>query len=567
MAKNNLVTNLGKTPGRIPNTITPESFDNPNSTYLLFGGGVGKFGQNFSIFRHNNTTLWVDIGAGFPDYRQPGMDRTIPSIQLVKDFPPDAIVLTHGHEDHIGALPYIIDLLKPKTPVYASPFTHSLLSAKFRDVGIDSGLISSIAVEKNQEMDIGDFKVSSFFIPHSIPQTFSIGIIPQNSKDNKKIKMFYTSDFRLNGKEARFSKTDIENFGPVDYLFCDSTGSLSKGKSFSEDDVAKNLESIINDWSGRIFITTFSSQVERIRSIFDVAQKTMRPIGIRGRSIRVHLQAAFESGEFPTQPSQINNPSPVNKKAIWLIAGCQGDIGSSFRRLSEGELAKFHLTSSDLLIYSGSIIPGNSDLVYEALNNISNLGTNIVGISDEHIGVHTSGHARINDIKELIEWLKPKNVTPIHGDAVHFQGIEEIVKNNFSGADTKAIRMSANNIFEITDRVNIGSPIYYEATFVETKELHNDITLYTHRRVMAKAGICTVVINRSTNQLISLQYIGTTTAGYMAKNIKPLEQKIKAVINLRNQDSKNAEKKLKQKISRINIDELGKNPFVNVVWV
>lgn len=531
---------------------------NPEKTYFLFGGGVGRFGQNFTIFHHNGATLWVDTGAGFPAYDQPGLQRTIPSYEIVKKFPPSVIVLTHAHEDHIGSFAFLYDFIPVNTPVYASPFTLSLLKTRLKELDLDFNRFSFRIVNQNAMFQEGPFRLSSFFMPHSIPQTFSIGIETQKGE-----KIYFSSDFKIHGTEKRHSPKDIKKYGPVDYLFCDSTGSLSSGSAPDETEVVKGLEKTIRNWPGRIFITTFSSQIERIRYIYEIAERTGRPVGIRGRSIRVHLQAAFESEEFPKPSMRLNNPSPQNAKAIWIVAGCQADEGSSFRRLAENELAKLHCSSKDLLIYSGSIIPSNTEYVFEALNNIAARGTPIVGIADEHPVVHTSGHARKDDLRKLIDWVKPGMVIPVHGDPIHFQGVAELVSKS---TPVKILKEAC--LYELSSEIPRVTSFDALPGLVEPGELHFETSLYRHRKSLSISGICNVVIQEEGWQLIRIQYVGTGTSEFIEKHIPALTTRIKDVLKARaTSQSINVNKKLQQKIAKINLDLLQKNPFINLIWI
>ncbi|MES0490360.1 MAG: ribonuclease J [Leptospirales bacterium] len=543
--------------------IKPENSDQqlrlkPDKTYFLFGGGVGRFGQNFTVFQNNGFTLWIDTGAGFPAYDQPGLQRTIPSYDIVKKFPPNVIILTHAHEDHIGAFTFLYDLIPANTPVYASPFTLSMLKTRLKELDLAIDKFSFRIVDQNAVFTEGPFRLSSFFMPHSIPQTFSVGIETPEGK-----KIYFSSDFKIHGVEKRHSPKDIKKYGPVDYLFCDSTGSLSSGSAPDETEVIKGLEKTIRNWEGRIFITTFSSQIERIRYIYEIAEKTGRPVGIRGRSIRVHLQAAFESEEFPKPSTRLNNPSPQNARAIWIVAGCQADEGSSFRRLAENELSKLHCTSKDLLIYSGSIIPSNTEYVYEALNNIALRGTPIVGIADEHPVVHTSGHARKDDLRKLIDWVKPETIIPVHGDPIHFQGVAELVPKS-----SQVKVLTEGTLYELCPDFNRIVSFDSSPGLKEPGELHFDPSLYRHRRSLSTSGICNVIIQENSWELVRLQYVGTGTKNFIQKHIPDLETKIKEVLKANAaSESLNANKKLQQKIAKINLVVLQKNPFINIIRI
>ncbi|HRP69733.1 MAG TPA: MBL fold metallo-hydrolase, partial [Turneriella sp.] len=228
----------------------------PNKLYFAFGGGVGRFGTNFTLFHLNDTTVWVDLGSGFANHHTPGMDKNLPNRQLLLGFPPTAIFLTHGHEDHIGALPHLTEVIPHGTPIYTSPFTKALVVNRLKDRGIDPSIWEFKLIEENTQVKIGNFTVFTFFMPHSIPQCFSVGLEADAAGEKKRI--YFSSDFKLKGGEVRHKVAQIKKFAPVDFLFIDSTGALNEGETVDEKEVDESLERLILKIKGRIFLTTFS---------------------------------------------------------------------------------------------------------------------------------------------------------------------------------------------------------------------------------------------------------------------------------------------------------------------
>ena len=263
--------------------------------YFAFGGGVGRFGTNFTIFHLNGTTIWVDVGSGFANHHTPGMEKNLPNRQLLLGFPPTAIFLTHGHEDHIGAFPHLVHVIAAGTPVYTSPFTAALLTNRLRDRGVDPARWDFRLIEENTRIEIGGLALFTFFMPHSIPQCFSVGLEAELPEGRKRI--YFSSDFKMHGSEVRHKTAQLKKFAPVDFLFVDSTGSLLEGETADEKEVDESLSKLIANTKGRIFLTTFASQVERIKNLVANAANAGRPIGFAGRSLKTQWEAAFMSGE------------------------------------------------------------------------------------------------------------------------------------------------------------------------------------------------------------------------------------------------------------------------------
>jgi len=529
--------------------------------HVCFGGGVGAFGRNFTVFYYNGATIWVDAGCGFPSHSLPGLLRTIPPKELLEAFPPDAIIFTHAHEDHVGALPYVYQHLGEKTPIYAGDFTLAIIKKRLRDCQIDLNYFEFVPLTKNSRFKVHDFEIHNFFMPHSIPQSFSVGINIARAGQ----KIFFSSDFKLQGSEKNYDRQAIQDFGPVDYLFCDSTGILTSGSSPDESLVVENLENIIKNWPGRIFLTTFASQIERLAEVGRLAKKYNRHLGIRGQSIVTHLEAALEARVLTESFWYGRKPDPEQKDVVWIISGCQADEGSSFQRFADEKLPPLKPEKGDLLIYSASVIPSNTDAVFNVLNKLSRIGVKIIGLADYDVRVHTSGHARVEDLKQYISWLRPKTLVPVHGDHIHFMKFHEILGENH-GIDVKIL--DDNCIYSLESQANEIMRIPAIPQMIEEKEIHTEYSLYSYRLNLSVSGICNIVVREENKRLEQLQYIGTSSQEWLKKCTPELHKEISALlIKVCNSTENNRDRKLKQKISKINIGILGKNPYVNIIWI
>ncbi len=527
--------------------------------YFAFGGGVGKFGTNFTVFHLNGTTIWVDLGSGFANHHTPGMDKNLPNRQLLLGFPPSAIFLTHGHEDHIGAVPHLTEVIPQGTPFYASPFTTALLTNRLKDRAIDPGRWKFNLIEQNSETTIGDFRVFTFFMPHSIPQCFSVGLEAEVAGLTKRV--YFSSDFKLKGTEVRHKVQQIKKFAPVDFLFVDSTGSLHDGETADEKEVDESLEKLIQKTKGRIFLTTFSSQVERIKNLVKIAAQAGRPIGFLGRSLKAQWEAAFQSKEVSQPLHMMKQPSFTSQNALWLVAGCQADKNSSFSRLTHGMLTKIRLKKDDTMIYSASMIPGNEGRIYECLNLAAAAGTTVVGVSGD-VRVHASGHGKRGDIEKLIGYLRPRTILPVHGDPLHFESFLHFI----SDKKVRVALTEEHKIYALGDAPEFVESVPNETCLVEPGEVHFEETIYRERVHMGGEGICIALFDAARFQLSRLSYVGVMSETLTQKLQSELfREAAKIAADLAGSADANREKKFRDRLGRVHQDLIGRSPYVKIL--
>ncbi len=531
----------------------------PEEFYCAFGGGIGRFGANFSIFSYQATTIWIDVGAGFENQECPGIQKILPNRYLAEIFPPDIVVLTHGHEDHIGAFTSFTCLMPRETYIITSPFTHALLKHRLTERSIDIRDFKFKIINQNEKYKFREFELCFFFMPHSIPQAFSVGLhIQAISK-----KIYFTSDFKIRGLEPRFNQNDIKEFAPVDFLFCDSTGSLRSGDTPEESQVIQNLDRVIKTHKGRIFVTVFSSHIERLRSIFKIGQKYGRKLSIAGLSLNNYLRAAFWVNEFDIPVEQIDLPQNQKEDILCIVSGCQADPSSSFYKLAHNELNKLRVREGDMLIYSASIIPGNEENVFRSLNKLSEMGVKIVGLNSDSLLLHVSGHGRRGDIASLISLLNPNKVIPVHGDALHFYSFREFL-------DPSCLEiLTTDFIYSLSGEKSVKCfPIDIKMGFVENGEVHYDLSVFHERKSLAKDGVCNVVFDRQSWEVLSVSYVGTCSGDFIeSKKTNLLEEIVEKVKSIDFAQQEKKSKKIKEKIFKINQRHLRKKPYVNLIFV
>ena len=385
-------------------------------------GGVGEIGMNLSLYgfgtERRRKWLAVDLGVSFAGEDLPGVDLVLPDIRFLAGERSNllGIIITHGHEDHFGAL---LDLWpKLKVPVYATPFTAALLTAKrFGEPGAPE--IPLNVVEPGSRFALGPFDVELVSMAHSIPE--SNGIILRTAAGT----VLHTGDWKLDPHPVAGAPTDeakLRALGAegVRALVCDSTNAIRSGRSPSEADVAKTLKSLICDARGRVAVTTFASNVARIRSVAEAARAADREVVVVGRAMDRVVQVARETGylegiqEFRSVETYGYLP---RDKVVALCTGSQGEPRAALARIAEDQHPEVTLAKGDLVIFSSRTIPGNEKAVGRVINGLVQQGIQV--ITDRDQLVHVSGHPRREELAELYGWVRPKVAVPVHGEALH----------------------------------------------------------------------------------------------------------------------------------------------------
>ncbi len=385
-------------------------------------GGSGEIGMNMNLFAYGKPgeQKWiiVDIGVTFADDTVPGVDLIYPDPGFIVNKKDDliGIVLTHAHEDHIGAIAHIWPKLKCK--IYATPFTSVLISEKFKEKKIDITPFLKI-VELNSTLILKPFTIEFITLTHSILEPNGLRI--QTPVGN----ILHTGDWKVDPNPligGKINSKRLKEIGEAGVLamICDSTNVFSIGKSGSELDVRKSLLSIMERLKKRIIVTSFASNVARMESVFYCAEKTGRQISLVGRSMHRIYKAAKKCGYLndviePIDPRDAKNIS--RNKIVYLCTGSQGEPMGAMMRVSNNVHPDVFIEKDDTVIFSSKIIPGNEKKLYKLHNQLVKEGIEV--ISEENEFVHVSGHPNREDLKEMYDWVKPKCVIPVHGEHRH----------------------------------------------------------------------------------------------------------------------------------------------------
>jgi ribonuclease J len=380
-------------------------------------GGSGEIGMNVNLYGCRGQWIMVDLGLTFanPDY--PGIELVLPDLEFIEEHQDRlaAIVLTHGHEDHIGALPYLAEELK--SPLYATPFTAGLIAGKLEEEGLTGAMKLNI-VERGGSIQLGPFKVSFVALSHSIPE--GNGVLIETPFGN----VFHTGDWKIDDTpvigEAPSTEalTRIGDEGVL-ALVCDSTNVFQDKPSGSEESVHAGLLAQVQEAKGRVLVTTFASNAARLQTIGRVATESGRRVCIAGRSLERILRVAQATGyllDFPT-PIRFDEAMQLPKNEVLIIAtGGQGEPRAALGRVAFGT-HELKLTAGDTVIFSSRIIPGNEIAIGRIMNQLSDLGVLIVTERQAH--VHVSGHPGRPELLQMYDWVRPQIVVPVHGEARH----------------------------------------------------------------------------------------------------------------------------------------------------
>jgi len=469
------------------------------SEELLFCplGGSGEIGMNMNLFAYGKPGLqkWiiVDIGVTFADDTVPGIDLIYPDPGFIIDKKDDllGIVLTHAHEDHIGAIAYIWPKLQCK--IFATPFTALLISEKFKEKKIDIKPFLKI-VELNGTLKLDPFKIEFITLTHSI-------IEPNGLKIETPVgNILHTGDWKcdpdpLIGKTIDSKRLIEIGKEGVLAMICDSTNVFSIGRAGSESDVRKSLLKIMENLKKKILVTSFASNVARMESVFYCAEKTGRQISLVGRSMHRIFKAAKSCGYLknvidPIDPREAKKIS--REKIVYLCTGSQGEPLGAMTRISKNMHPDVFIEKGDAVIFSSKIIPGNEKKLYKLHNSL--VKDEIEVISEENNFVHVSGHPNRDDLKDMYNWIKPQTVIPVHGEYRHM--VEHInfakemqVPNSVKVENGDIVRLYPGKKPEVYDKAPSGR-LYLDGNV----SVEEDSQSIKERKSLSENGILDVSI-------------------------------------------------------------------------
>ena len=383
-------------------------------------GGLGEIGRNMTVFEHAGRLLIVDCGVLFPENEQPGVDLILPDFSYIRDRLDDieAVVLTHGHEDHIGALPY---LLREKSDlrILGSRFTLALLEAKLREHRI---VPVTQQVVEGEVLQVGPFGLEFFAVNHSIPDALAVAIRTAAGV------VLHTGDFKMDQLPLDGRLTDLGGFARlgmegIDLLLSDSTNAEVPGFVTSEREIGPVIEEVIRTATKRVIVACFASHVHRVQQVLDAAEVHKRHVVFVGRSMVRNMGVARDLGLLRVPPGLVVDMKDVehlpDERVVLVSTGSQGEPLSALSRMANRSHHQIRIQAQDTVVLASSLIPGNENAVYRVINGLSRWGARVV-----HKGVakvHVSGHAPAGELLYLLNATKPSNVMPVHGEWRHLR--------------------------------------------------------------------------------------------------------------------------------------------------
>jgi len=468
-------------------------------------GGVSEIGKNMMVMEYEDDIIVIDAGLMFPSEEMLGIDLVIPDISylLERREKIKGIIITHGHEDHVGALPYLLPQLN--VPVYSTKLTHGLISVKLKERKALTGAELKV-ISPGEQLILGKFKVEFFPVCHSIPD--SVGLIIYTPVGT----VVHSGDFKLDYTPVDSKPTDLSRLAQLGaqgvlLLLSDSTYAELPGYTPSERLVGETLDHIMADAPGRVIVTTFSSLISRIQQVIDAAAKHQRRVFIVGRSMSDTTRMALELGYLNAPDGILARLDELHglprNKIVFVTTGSQGEPTSALVRMANRDHRQLHIMRGDTVIISATPIPGNESLINRTVDSLFKQGAQV--LYDKVAPVHVHGHASQEELKLLLNLVKPKFFMPIHGEYRHLSFHAKLAEsvgiskeNSFVLEDGDILEISPQ-MAKITDKVSAGN-VYVDGLSV------GDVgsVVLRNRRMLSRDGIVVVIIalNRQTGKLV-----------------------------------------------------------------
>ncbi len=540
-----------------------------NDLYFLPLGGAGEIGMNLNLYHYNGKWLMVDLGVSFE--RTLGMDVIMPDPSFIEERKKDllGLVITHGHEDHIGAIPYIWHLLR--CPIYATPFTAFLIRGKLREAGLLSQA-QIIEIDPGDDVILGDFDVTFIPITHSIPEANALRISTPAGV------IVHTGDWKLDTDPRIGAATDVDllksigNEKPL-ALICDSTNIFSEGRSGSEGEVKDSLIELIKGQKKRVIVACFASNVARLQTCLEAAEETGRKIVLAGRSLWNMSDAAVHSGYFQSNKNFLKDAQFRNldrHKVLLVCTGSQGESRAALSRIANGTHPKIKLEAGDTVIYSSREIPGNEAAIHQGQESLLDQGINVITDYDDM--THVSGHPNQDELKDMYDWVKPQILIPVHGERAH---LREHMAFGLAHGIPRALAPRNGMLINLSIK---GGPVA-EGT-VEHGRLAVDGTAIVHvkgehiknREKLASNGaiFITLVFNKKNNVLIPIDItiVGLPDIGQKGSLLSDLQyivqEDVNTITSKKPKDDDYLQERLEQSVKKFINGILAKKPIVSI---
>ncbi|OBH18081.1 ribonuclease J [Mycolicibacter terrae] len=509
--------------------LTPPGPLTPGGLRVTALGGISEIGRNMTVFEHLGRLLIIDCGVLFPGHDEPGVDLILPDIRHIQDRLDDveALVLTHAHEDHIGAIPFLLKL-RADIPVVGSKFTCALVAAKCREHRIKPVFVQ---VAEGQRSTHGVFECEYFAVNHSIPDALAIAVHTGAGT------VLHTGDIKLDQLPPDGRPTDLPGMSRlgdqgVDLFLCDSTNAEIPGVGPSESEVGPTLHRLIRGAEGRVIVACFASNVDRVQQIVDAAVALGRRVSFVGRSMVRNMGIAKELGFLRVADSDLVDIGAAEmmppEKVVLVTTGTQGEPLSALSRMSRGEHRSITLTAGDLVVLSSSLIPGNEEAVYGVMDALAKIGARVV--TNAAARVHVSGHAYAGELLFLYNGIRPRNVMPVHGTWRMLRANAALAAR--TGVPPESILLAENGVSVdlVAGQASIAGAVPVGKMFVDglVDGDVGDATL--GERLILSSGFVavTVVVRRGTGKAVAPPYLHSRGFSEDPKALEPAARKVEA---------------------------------------
>ncbi|HEY7979423.1 MAG TPA: ribonuclease J [Rhizomicrobium sp.] len=541
---------------------------------LLPLGGAGEIGMNFNAYGFGppDERKWIVVDCGVLFGREtdtPGVDIIMPDIRFLEERSEDVlgIVLTHAHEDHIGAIGYLWPQLQ--CPMYATPFTARLMEDKLAEAGLQDRVKTRV-VPLGGRITLGPFDIEFHSITHSIPEPNALVIrTPLGT-------VMHTGDWKLDPDPLIGEATDEAAFRKIGdegvlAMVCDSTNALVQGHSGSEGDVKKGLTELIGTLKGKVAVTGFASNLARLQSVAEAAQVHGRKVALVGRSMHRITGAARETGYLDDFPSLIGEDEAAqlpDNRVLYLCTGSQGEPRAALARIARGDHPTVQLGEGDAVIFSSRIIPGNDIAIHELHNQLSALGVEVLTVEDHF--VHVSGHPCRDELSEMYRWVRPQIAVPVHGELRHMSEHARLAR---SLQIPQAVVVQNGDMLRLAPgRAMVIDEVPAGRVYMDGRVMTEaDEGLTRHRRAMAFAGFIGITLALDGKSRIAGEP-SFFFEGIPADVQEPVRDAVAATVkrhNPKRADEEDLKEQIRRAGRRAANDAWGKKPVtrVEILWV
>jgi ribonuclease J len=467
-------------------------------------GGLGAIGRNMTVFEYDGKLLVIDCGVLFPDVEQPGVDLILPDFTPILDRLEDiqAIVLTHGHEDHIGAVPYLL-AHKPDIPLVGSEFTLALVEAKLAERRLDP---YTLTVREGRTERLGPFECEFFAVNHSIPDALAVAVRTPAGL------VLHTGDFKMDQVPLDGRITDLAGFARlgaegVDLLLSDSTNAEIPGFVTPERDIGPVLGAIFGKAKGRIIVASFASHVHRVQQVMDAAYEYERKVALIGRSMVRNMGIARDLGLLRIPDGLLVSLDEATAlppdEIVFMSTGSQGEPMSALGRMSTGDHRHITIESGDTVVLASSLVPGNETSVYRVINQLARAGATVV--HKDTAKVHVSGHAPAGELLFLLNVVRPSNLMPVHGEWRHLRAHAQLGIESGVAPDRVVLCEDGDVVDLIEGHARHVGRVKSRYVYVDGLAV-GDVSesLLTERRILGDGGFisATVVIDSVTGKVV-----------------------------------------------------------------